>query len=83
MAGASLSSVAGKILDIIGIFPKLLIALALAYFLYGLTGYLSGIDEKKKKEARDVMFYGIIGLFVMVSTLGIINVIIDALGLKP
>ena len=81
VAAGSLASISDKILDLLSAIPELIIGLALVYFLYGLTKYVTGLDEKKKKEAKDTMIYGIVGLFVMVSIWGIVAVARDALGI--
>ena len=71
----NLASVANKILDFLAIFPKLFFAIALAYFMYGLSGYTTGLDDKKKREAKTIIINGLIGLFVMSSIVGIISLI--------
>lgn len=52
----------------------MLITLALIYFFWGLIQYIGNGDEKKD-AARDVMIYGILSLFVMVSIWGIIRLL--------
>ncbi len=78
----TLVSVANKILDAIRPISGFLFALALAYFLYGLLQYVTVLDEKKKKEARDTIFYGVIGLFVMASIWGLVALVQDILLIK-
>lgn len=47
-------------------------------FLYGVQKYiLAGADETKLKEGRDMMIYGIIGIFVMVSVWGLVKLVTD------
>ena len=56
----------------------LLIALAVVFFLYGILKYIaSGDDEESRKKSKNVMIYGIIGLFVMISFWGIVNILIN------
>jgi CHASE3 domain sensor protein len=52
----------------------MLITLALIYFFWGLIQYIGSGDESKEK-ARDIMIYGILSLFVMVSVWGIIRLL--------
>ena len=52
----------------------MLITLALIYFFWGLISYIGSGDENKEK-ARDIMIYGILSLFVMVSIWGIIRLL--------
>ena len=39
-------------------------------------------DEEKKKEAKNTVIYGVIGLFVMVSIWGLVNILDSTLGLN-
>lgn len=52
-------------------------AASLLMFLWGVFKYtiLSQGDEKQTAEAKNVIFYGIIGLFVMASVWGILKII--------
>lgn len=52
------------------------IALALLYFFWGMSQFILHADSDVEREkGRQVMFWGIIALFVMVSVWGIIRVI--------
>ena len=54
------------------------VALALLYFFWGLATYiLNSNDGEKQKEGRNIMIWGLLALFVMVSVWGIINVVRD------
>jgi ABC-type dipeptide/oligopeptide/nickel transport system permease component len=62
-----------------GTVPRLIFALALAYFLYGVFSYVStGADEKKRGEAKNTIIYGLIILFVMSSVWGLVRLIQSA-----
>jgi len=52
-------------------------ALSVITFIWGVFKYtiLSQGDEKQTAEAKNVIFYGLIGLFVMVSVWGIVKLI--------
>lgn len=54
----------------------LLVGLGLVIFFWGLIKYLgsTGNDEDQKK-ARDIMVYGIIGLFIMISVWSFVNIL--------
>ena len=60
----------------------ILITLGVIYFIYGVIGYVTAKDEEKKDEARNVMIYGIIGLFVIVSIWGLIRFLGNATGVQ-
>ena len=61
----------------------LLSAVALLYFLWGLLEMIINADNETGRETgRRHMLYGVIGLAVMVSAYGIMNVICDTLSLS-
>jgi uncharacterized membrane protein YidH (DUF202 family) len=54
----------------------LMIAIALAFFLYGVLEFIMGADNQEKRETgKRHMIWGIIGLFIMVAVFGIMNVL--------
>lgn len=60
----------------------LLFALATVYFLWGTFKFLKGgSDDMAREEGRNHMVYGVIGIFIMVSVWGIINVIKSTFGI--
>ncbi len=80
---ADITSVIGQIMDILNVVIPLLLAVAVVIFLVGVVKYITaGGDEEKRKEARNVMIYGIIGLFVMVAVWGLVNVLVSSFGLE-
>lgn len=59
-----------------------LIAVAVVIFLVGVVKYITaGADEAKRTEGRNVMIYGIIGLFVMISIWGLVTLVSQTIGL--
>lgn len=59
----------------------LLFALAVVYFLYGLTRYLLSPDnEEIRKSSKSLMIWGVVGMFIMVSVFGIMNILLSTLG---
>lgn len=59
---------------------KLLIALAIVFFLYGVFKFMIA-EGDKKEEGREFMFWGIIGIFVMVSVWGLVNILVNTFNL--
>ncbi len=54
----------------------LLFALAIVYFLYGVMGFIQNADNAdKRQEYQNHIIWGLVGLFIMVSAVGIINII--------
>ncbi|MBU4480281.1 pilin [Patescibacteria group bacterium] len=83
-AAADTSKGLGKIIrifsDLINILVPVVISLAVLFFLYGLAMYIWKVGEEKE-SGKDMMIWGIIGLFVMVSIWGLVNLLGDTLGL--
>lgn len=62
---------------------SLAMGLALVYFLWGVIKYIRQAgDQKSREEARKVMSFGIIALFVMVSVWGLVRIITETLNLN-
>lgn len=61
----------------------LLIGLALVLFLWGVARYVaSGADEEKRTEARNLIVYGVIGLFSMVAIWGLVYLVGATIGVN-
>lgn len=59
----------------------LLFGIALLVFLYGIFEYLRGGDsEDGRSTGTRHMFWGIFGLFIMVSALGLVSFIANSVG---
>ncbi len=68
------------ITNIINPVVGLLFAVALVYFLWGVYEFLQGpSNQDKLKAAKDKMMWGILGLFLMVSAVGVVNLICNTL----
>ena len=57
------------------------ITLALLVFLWGVLKYVFQSDASGKEEARGYMIWGIVGLFIMVSVWGLVNILVRSLSL--
>lgn len=58
-------------------------ALALVYFLWGLAQFLlTPEDSGGREKAKRQIIWGIIGLFVMVSAFGILNLFLRTFGIE-
>jgi Na+/H+ antiporter NhaC len=59
----------------------LIFTLALLYFLYNVFVYIQNAESPDKRiEGAKGMMWGIIGLFIMLSVKGIINLILRTIG---
>lgn len=61
--------------NLINTLLPLIIAAAVVYFIYGIARYVMAGDEEAKGAAKDKIIYGVIGLFVMVSVWGLVNIL--------
>lgn len=61
---------------------NLLFVLATVIFLWGVIQYVLGSqgDQKKLDQGKQVMIWGIIGMFVMVSAWGIVKILCQFFG---
>ena len=58
-----------------------LIAIAVLYFMWGVFEFIQGAgSDEARSKGRQHMLWGVIGLFIMVSVVGILNLICDTLG---
>ncbi|HAE36803.1 TPA: hypothetical protein DCX66_03450 [Candidatus Nomurabacteria bacterium] len=82
IAEASVVTLMGKVNDVI-INPIIIFVFVLAtvYFLYGLIQYLISPDnEEIRTSSKSHMLWGIVGMFIMISVFGIMNIILNTLG---
>ena len=60
-------------------------ALAFLTFIWGMVNYFffSGGDEAKREEGRTFVLWGLIGLVVLFSVWGLLNLLLSTLGIAP
>ncbi len=63
---------------------SLLFGIAVLVFVYGVFEYVkgSGSDDARSTGSRH-MIAGVVGLFIMISVFGIMNVIMNTIGANP
>lgn len=59
----------------------ILFSVAFVYFAWGVVNLITA-DANKKSDAKNAVVWGLVGMFIMFSTYGIIRLIIDAFGIK-
>lgn len=65
---------------LLNILSSFFIALAVIYFLYGVTKFiLAADDEEKRKDGRSMMFYGIVAIAIMVSVWALVHILTGTL----
>jgi len=66
---------------IVNLLVPIVSTLAVVFFFYGLAKYiLNSGDEDKRKEGKDIMIWGILAMFVLVTIWGIIGFLQRTLG---
>lgn len=76
-APGDVSSLMDYFLEIFDYLIPVLIGLGLLMFIYGVTKYIVVPDAEARKEAKDVIVYGIVILFVMVSVWSLVRLLIN------
>ncbi len=59
-----------------------IIALTLIFFMWGIFKLVLSSNEDLRKEAIKTITFGVIGLFVMISVWGLVNILIYTLDLR-
>ena len=68
--------------DLVALALPIVVAIALLVFFWGLVKFIFAQgNEESKAEAKKIMLWGLIALFVMVSVWGIVEFIGDAIGI--
>lgn len=59
-------------------------ALAFIVFIWGVFWYFiaGGHDEEKRKSGKQLMLYGLLGFFIMVSVWGLVNILVGSVNLE-
>lgn len=61
----------------------LFLGLAVVYFMWGVFKYVGkGESESDRREGANMMMYGIVAIFVMVSVWGLVTILINTFGLS-
>lgn len=68
-----------KCIIVVAIIP-LIFALAFVFFLWGVFKFIAASDSPKKEEGKKFIMAGLIGLFVMTSIWGIVQIFSTTLG---
>jgi len=81
--------VGGGTTGIIGVINTIVVpiigALMFLFFIWGVVNYffLHSADETKRKEGREFVLWGILGIVLFFSIWGIVNLLLSTLGIAP
>jgi predicted PurR-regulated permease PerM len=72
----TLTNILQQVKTLLDIVIPIVITLAVIYFLWGLAKFLTSAgDSEKHEEGRNIMIWGVIAIFVIVSFWGLVRVI--------
>lgn len=77
-----LGNIICKVHKILNSIVPVLLALGVLYFVFGVVQYVIGDEGEAKKKGRDRIISGIIGLAVIVSMWGLVNIVTNTFGFK-
>ena len=81
--GDILNPTTGTIPQILNIVIPILMVIATIVFIWGIISYiLSAGSDERKKEAKNLIIWGLIGLFVIVAMWGLVTVIGSTFGVS-
>lgn len=68
----------GRIIDVINnALVPLILALAFIVFIWGVFRYFISDTDEVKEKGRDLIVYGLVGFFVIISIWGIVNLLVN------
>lgn len=77
------NSLSSKLINIGNLFTYLLIALAVIYIIWNVVMYMIKPGEDDRKVAGKAILYGIVGLFVILSIWGLVNILVGTFRTVP
>jgi hypothetical protein len=78
----NLEDVLNFVLRLISAVIPIIIALAVLVFIWGVFRYVVSSDEEAKAKGKNMILWGIVGLFVMVSVWGLVNILVNTFNLE-
>ena len=73
-----LESLLSKVINVINnVLVPLVFALAFIVFIWGIFWYFIARNEEGKVQGRDLMIWGLVAFFVMVSVWGLVNILVN------
>jgi len=76
------NSLIAKISSILNAVIPILVSFAVVYLIYAIVKYIIAGDEDKRKEGKTMVGYGILGLFLILSIWGLVNILVRTFGLR-
>jgi hypothetical protein len=77
----TLASILCKLSVLLNTVIPVLIVLGVIYFIWGVITYVIAGEDEAKTKGRNMMIYGLIGLLVIVSVWGLVNILRNSFGI--
>jgi len=77
-----IASLIGRFSGIVELLYTFIVSVAVLVFIAGILKYVVAKKDEDRAEAKYVIIYGIIVIFVMVSIWGLVNLLGDTMGLE-
>lgn len=77
-----LSGILNTVKSFMSAIIPVLITLGIIYFIWGVLEYVLGKSDDAKKEGRNRMIWGIVGLFAIVSVWGLVALLNSTFGIQ-
>ena len=79
----NLTTTRDAVVVVLNYIVAILVALAVFWVIWGAFQFvLASGDEEKRKEGKNKILYGIIGIFIMLSVYGLVNILVGTFKLS-
>ena len=79
----NIANLIGQINAVINTIIPFLVGFAVLIIIWGVFNYISGAgDEEKRAQAKQYIVWGVIGVFIMLSVWGLVNVLVNSFALR-
>lgn len=76
-------TILGTLQGIVNAIIPFIIGLAVLVFIYGVFNFVTSAgDEEARAGAKQLIIWGVIGIFVMVSVWGLVNILVQTFGIS-
>src|SRR3989344_8184898 len=75
----TLQALVNQINAVINTIVPFLVGFAVLIIIWGVFNYISGAgDEEKRAQAKQYIVWGVVGVFIMLSVWGLVNVLVNS-----
>ena len=79
----NIADLLGQVNTFINTIIPFLVGLAVLVIIWGVFNYIVGAgDEEKRAQAKTYVVWGVIGVFIMLSVWGLVNVLVNSFALR-